>query len=121
MEMNGQGTRVRVYFGEHDHHKHVPLWRAVLELLRREGAAGATVTRGLAGFGAHSRIHTASLVDLSADLPLVVEWVDTRERVERLLPRLTEMLEGTGGLLTTDSVEIHRYAPHSPGQGETEP
>lgn len=113
MEMTGRGTRVRVYFGERDHHGHLPLWRAVLELLRREGAAGATVTRGLAGFGAHSRIHTASLVDLSADLPLVVEWVDSVDRVERILPRLTELLEGTGGLLTTDPVEIHRYVPHS--------
>ncbi|HEY3083636.1 MAG TPA: DUF190 domain-containing protein [Chloroflexota bacterium] len=111
-EIVGQGLRVRVYFGERDHHRHKPLWAALLDLLRAEGAAGATVTRGLAGFGAHSRIHTARLVDLSSDLPLVLEWVDTDERVTALLPRVTEMLEGTGGLLTTDRVEIHRYVPH---------
>jgi PII-like signaling protein len=113
-EIVGRGLRVRVYFGERDHHGHTPLWAALLDLLRAAGAAGATVTRGVAGFGAHSRIHTARLVDLSSDLPLVLEWVDTEERVVALLPRVTELLEGTGGLLTTDPVEIHRYVPHPP-------
>lgn len=110
MEIVGPGVRVRIYFGESDHHGHTPLWAAMLELLRSEGAAGATVTRGVAGYGAHSRIHTATLVELSSDLPLVLEWVDASERVERLLPRLSEMLDG--GLITTDSVRIRRYVPH---------
>lgn len=112
----GRGLRVRIYFGERDHAPGgfigKPLWSALLEYLRREGAAGATVTRGLAGFGAHSRIHTASLVDLSSDLPLVLEWIDAQERVEQLLPGLCAILEGSGGLLTTDPVEIHRYEAH---------
>jgi PII-like signaling protein len=112
MEITGRGTRVRVYFGERDHYHGKPLWSALLEYLRREGAAGATVVRGVAGFGAHSRIHAASLVDLSSDLPLVLEWADTEERVARLLPGLTAMLEGSGGLVTTDPIEIRRYAPH---------
>jgi uncharacterized protein len=111
-EIGGRGVRVRVYFGERDHHDHKPLWAALLDLLRAEGAAGATVLRGIAGFGAQSRIHTARLVDLSSDLPLVLEWVDAEERVAALLPRVAEMLEGTGGLLTTDPVEVHRYVPH---------
>ncbi len=115
-EITGRGLRVRVYFGERDHAPGAllpkPLWSALLEYLRREGAAGATVTRGIAGFGAHSRMHTASLVDLSSDLPLILEWVDTEARVEALLPGLAAILEGTGGLLTTDPVEIHRYTPH---------
>jgi protein CrcB len=115
-EFIGPGVRVRVYFGERDHHGHQPLWAALLELLRAEGAAGATVLRGVAGFGAHSRIHTARLVDLSSELPLVLEWVDTEERVAALLPRVTALLEGTGGLLTTDPVEVHRYVPHR-GEG----
>jgi PII-like signaling protein len=116
MQLNGRGVRVRVYFGERDrvgsglHQK--PLWSALLEYLRRAGAAGATVTRGVAGYGAHSLIHTASFVDLSADLPLVLEWVDREERVEALLPGLSEILEGSGGLLTTDPVEIRRYEAH---------
>jgi PII-like signaling protein len=117
-EIAGRGLRVRIYFGERDHHAHKPLWAALLDLLRAAGAAGATVTRGLAGFGAHSRIHTARLVDLSSDLPLVLEWVDTEERVAALLPRVTELLEGAGGLLTTDPVEIHRYVPHRPATRE---
>ncbi len=115
-DMTGPGLRVRIYFGEKDRAPDgfmgKQLWSALLEYLRREGAAGATVSRGIAGFGAHSRIHTASLVDLSSDLPLVLEWVDTKERVEQLLPRVSAMLEGTGGLLTTEPVEIHRYEAH---------
>ena len=109
--MDGRGVRVRAYFGERDHHNGKPLWSALLEFLRREGAAGATVSRGIAGYGAHSKIHAASIVDLSADLPLVLEWVDTEERVQRLLPALEEMLQG--GLITTDPVTIVRYQPHT--------
>jgi PII-like signaling protein len=110
MDITGRGTRVRVYFGEHDRYHGTALWRALLDFLRTEHAAGATVLRGIAGYGAHSRIHAATLVDLSSDLPLVLEWVDTDERVARLLPRLTAMLDG--GLVTTDPVDIHRYTPH---------
>jgi PII-like signaling protein len=110
--MEGRGTRVRIYFGERDRHAGKPLWTALIDLLRAEGAAGATVTRGVAGFGAHSRMHVAHFPELSADLPLILEWVDTDEQVNSLLPRLNELLEGTGGLLTSEPVEIHRYAPH---------
>ena len=109
--LNGRGVRVRAYFGEFDRNSGKPLWSALLEYLRRGGAAGATVTRGIAGYGAHSKIHAASIVDLSADLPLVLEWVDTEERVERLLPELEEMLQG--GLITIDPVRIVRYQPHT--------
>lgn len=111
MDLVGRGVRVRVYFGERDRHQGQALWSAMLEYLRANHAAGATVIRGLAGYGAHSRVHAATLVDLSADLPLVLEWVDTEERVGRLLPGLSAMLDG--GLLTTEPVEIHRYAPHA--------
>jgi uncharacterized protein len=111
--LTGGGTRVRIYFGERDRYRGRSLWSALLEALRRQGAAGATVTRGLAGYGAHSVIHAATLVDLSADLPLVLEWVDTTEQVERLLPVLLGMLTGT--LVTTEPVTIRRYTPH-PGE-----
>jgi PII-like signaling protein len=110
MEISGRGTRVRIYFGEHDHHGHTPLWSAMLDFLRREGAAGATVLRGVAGYGAHSRIHAATIVDLSSDLPLVLEWVDSDEQVTHLLPQLAAMLDG--GLVTTEPVEIVRYSAH---------
>jgi PII-like signaling protein len=115
MNITGAGVRVRVYFGERDHYHGKVLWSALLDFLRRQEAAGATVLRGVAGFGAHSRLHVAHFPELSADLPLVLEWVDTVERVQRLLPRMTEMLEGTGGLVTTDPVEIQRYVPHRAG------
>ena len=115
--IEGRGVRVRAYFGEHDHYHGKPLWSAFLELLRHEGAAGATVMRGVAGYGANSKIHAASLVDLSADLPLILEWVDTEELVARLLPRIEEMLPG--GLITTDPVTIIRYQPHGPGERGT--
>ena len=114
MVNNGLGTRgvrVRAYFGERDKQRREPLWAALLYFLRREGASGATVTRGVAGYGAHSKIHAASLLDLSVDLPLVLEWVDAEERVAQLLPTLEEMLQG--GLITTDPVTIIRYQPHT--------
>lgn len=109
-ERNGAGLRVRIYLGERDRHHGAALWSALLEFLRRHGAAGATVTRGVAGYGAHSKIHTASIVDLSSDLPLIVEWIDTEARVRELLPQVEEMLQG--GLITTDPVRIIRYQPH---------
>lgn len=111
--MEGPGTRVRIYFGERDHVQGRTLWSVLLEFLRANGCAGATLVRGMAGFGAHSRIHAATLVDLSTDLPLVLEWVDTEQRVQDLLPRVTALLEGTGGLVTTETVHVHRYLPHS--------
>ena len=102
--------RVRIYFGERDHHGHNALWSAMLQFLRREGCAGATVTRGVAGFGAHSVIHAASIVDLSTDLPMVLEWIDTEPMVNRLLPQLGSMLDG--GMITTEPVTIVAYRTH---------
>ncbi|MBX3070670.1 MAG: DUF190 domain-containing protein [Thermomicrobiales bacterium] len=106
-----RAIRVCVYFGERDHYQGQPLWAALLELLRREGAAGGTVVRGIAGFGAHSVIRAARIVDLSTDLPLVLEWIDQEPLVDRLLPAIEDMLQG--GLITTDAVTIRRYQPHA--------
>lgn len=108
MEIIGLAKKVTVYIGESDRWKRKPLYLAILELLKQEDCAGATVTRGLAGFGAHSRIHTASLVDLSADLPLVIEWVDDPARMERVMPRLREMV--IEGLITVHDVEVVAYS-----------
>lgn len=109
MQIIGQAVRVTVYAGENDHFQGRPLYLALLEMLKAEGASGATVLRGLAGFGAHSRIHTASLVTLSTDLPIVVVWVDDPRRVERLLPRVQAMVDA--GLITTETVDVVQYAP----------
>jgi CBS domain-containing protein len=107
MDIAGTGRRVRIYTGEASQWRGKPLFLAVLEFLRAEGAVGATVTRGVAGFGAHSRVHTATLFRLSEDLPLVIDWVDTPERVERLLPHLHDMV--TTGLITVEDVVVAAY------------
>ena len=89
--------------------RHTPLSRALLERLRAEGFAGATVVHGVAGFGASSVIHTAGLIELSTDLPVVIEVVEDQAHVDRLLPILDEMITG-GALVTVEPVRVLRYA-----------
>lgn len=108
MQMQGQATRVTLYIGESDHYNGQSLYVAILEFLRKEGAAGATVTRGLAGFGAHSRIHTATIETLSVDLPVRIEWIDLPERVERLLPAVRRMVND--GLIISEQVAVIQYS-----------
>jgi PII-like signaling protein len=107
--LDGEQVLVRIFIGESDRWHNQPLSTALLERLRREGFAGATVLRGVAGFGARSVIHTASLVDLSSDLPVVIEVVDSEERVEPLTQILDEMVRG--GLVTMEKVRVLSYAP----------
>jgi PII-like signaling protein len=115
--------RVQIFTGEADHAGRKPRYLAILEHLRREGAAGATVTRGVAGFGVHSRIHTASILDLSADLPMVVTWIDTPDEVARLLPSVLD-LAGTG-IVTVDDVtvagDVDRHLHHARTGGSPTP
>ena len=107
--LDGEQFLVRIFLGESDQYHHMPLPRALLERLRREGYAGATVIHGIAGFGASSVIHTASLVELSTDLPVLIEVVDDEAHVERLLPILDEMVTG-GALVTVERVRVVKYA-----------
>ena len=107
--LDGNQFLVRIFLGESDRFHHTPLSRALLERLRREGFAGATVIHGIAGFGASSVIHTASLVELSADLPVLIEVVDDEAHVEKLLPILDEMVTG-GALVTMERVRVVKYA-----------
>jgi uncharacterized protein len=107
--LDGEQFLVRIFIGESDKWHRTPLPRALLERLRVEGFAGATVMHGVAGFGASSVIHTASLVELSRDLPVVVEVVDDQAHVDRLLPILDEMVTG-GALVTVERVRVLRYA-----------
>lgn len=108
--LDGEQLLVRIFIGEDEKWHHRPLWRALLERLRSEGFAGSTVFHGVAGFGAASVIHTAQIVDLSGDLPVVVEVVDDKEHVDRLLPILDEMVTG-GALITMAKVRVLKYAP----------
>jgi PII-like signaling protein len=107
--LDGEQFLVRILLGESDRFHHMPLHRALLERLRREGFAGATILHGTAGFGASSVIHTSGLVELSSDLPVVIEVVDDQAHVDRLLPILDEMISG-GALVTVEKVRVLKYA-----------
>jgi uncharacterized protein len=110
--LEGDQWMVRIFIGESDRWQGRPLADALIERLRREGFAGATVLRGLAGFGARSVVHTAHLLELSQDLPLVIEVVDTEEHVKRLEPILDEMV--ADGLVTLEKVKVLKYKPGAP-------
>jgi len=107
--LDGEQFLTRIFLGESDTWQHKPLARAILERLRSEGFAGATVVHGVAGFGPSSVIHTAGLLELSTDLPVVIEVVDDQTHTDRLLPILDEMVTG-GALVTVERVRVLRYA-----------
>ena len=109
MKLEGQGKLLRIFIGEGDRWQGQPLFEAIVRKVRESGGAGATVLRGIEGFGAHSRIHTARILRLSEDLPIVVEIVDTAEKIDALLPALDAMIED--GLVTIETVQILRYRP----------
>ncbi|MGB2712921.1 MAG: DUF190 domain-containing protein [Vicinamibacterales bacterium] len=107
--LDGDQFLVRILLGESDQWHHRPVARVLLERLRREGFAGATVIHGIAGFGASSVIHTANLVELSSDLPVLIEVVEDQSHVDRLLLILDEMITG-GALVTVERVRVVKYA-----------
>ena len=102
-----EGHLLRVVLGESDRHEGVPLYEWIVRKARAQGLAGATVLRGLEGFGAHSRMHTAKILDLSSDLPIVVEIVDTIDKIEAFLPLLDEAV--SDGMATIEKVDIRFY------------
>lgn len=106
--LSGEQMLVRVFIGESDKWGHQSLVTALLERLRREHFAGATVFRGLAGFGAHSVLHTAKILRLSEDLPVLIEVVDSEERMQRLTEILDEMVGE--GLVTMEKVRVLKYS-----------
>lgn len=102
-----QAKRLRIYIGESDRWKRRSLYQAIVEKAKELDLAGATVFRGLMGYGANSRIHTASIIDLSSDLPILVEIIDSEAYIAKLLPFLDEMMEE--GMMTIDDVEVIKY------------
>nr|WP_284708672.1 DUF190 domain-containing protein [Sporomusa sphaeroides] len=106
-----QAKRLRIYIGESDHWKRQSLYHAIVRKAKELDMAGATVFRGIMGYGANSRIHTASIVDLSSDLPILLELIDSEEYIAKLLPFLDDMLEE--GMVTIDDVEVVKYG-HKP-------
>ena len=111
MGISGQGKLLRIFVGESDKIHGRALYSALVEKARALGLAGATAWRGIEGFGARSRIHTAKILRLSEDLPIVVEIVDSDERIRAALPELDAMIEaaGGGGLVTLEAAEIIKY------------
>jgi PII-like signaling protein len=107
----GQRVLMRIHIGERDKFEGKPLYAAIVELLRRRHYAGATVTRAIMGYGASSRVHSDRIEVLSLDLPIVVECVETAERIDAVLPELDEMIGG--GLITLERVDVIVYRPHS--------
>ena len=102
-----EGHLLRIFIGESDRYEHQPLYEWIVRRAREHGLAGATVLRGLEGFGAHSRLHTAKILRLSTDLPIVIEIVDTMDRIESFLPVIDGAI--AEGLATIEKVQIRLY------------
>jgi hypothetical protein len=103
----GEQVLMRIFIGENDRYEGRPLYDALVEMFRKEGFAGATVLRGITGFGAHSVCHTQKLLTLSSDLPLIVEVVDTQSKIDAIMPRIDAMMNG--GMITLEKATVIRY------------
>lgn len=110
MQLQEMALLLRVFIGEDDRYDGQPLYEAIVMKARGHGLAGATVLRGPLGFGHSSRIHTAKILRLSEDLPVVVEIVDSEEKIMAFLPLIDEMM--TGGLISLEKVRVLRYGPN---------
>ena len=104
-----EARKLTIYVGDEDKHCGKGLCRCVVNLLLDEGIAGATVLHGIEGYGSHKQIHTTKILDLTRHLPLVIVAVDLKEKIEAVLPKVTEMVEG--GLVTVERVEIVSRVP----------
>lgn len=113
MQLPPESVLLRIFLGENDVWEHRPLYEAIVIKARELQLAGATVLRGPLGFGKSSRLHTAKILRLSQDLPVVIELIDTREKIEVLLQALEPMLKGAGGLVTTENVRVVQYQAES--------
>jgi len=119
MQLPSEAQLLRIFIGENDKHGRKPLYQAIVELARRNELAGATVLRGIMGFGADSRMHTAKLLRLSEDLPIVIEIVDKPEKIAALLPQIDGMIEE--GLVTLEDISVIAYRHNDPPASGTKP
>ena len=113
MKIEGKGLLARIYIGESDTWHGRPLYEAIVHLLRDRGLAGATVIRGIEGFGAKQHLHTTRILSLSTDLPILIEVVDQEERIRSILPEIDGMV--AEGLITLERVEVLAYRANPPG------
>ena len=113
MEISGQAVLLRVFIGESDKLGHLPMYEAIVKQAREAGLAGATVLKGVLGYGATARIRTQKILDLSSDLSLVVEIVDEEDKLATFQKTLSEMFEqsGCGGLMTLENIRVVHYLP----------
>ena len=113
MELQGQSKLLRVFVGESDLISHQPLYEVILLSARETGLAGGTVLKGIMSYGASSHIHLARLIDLSEDLPIVIEIIDNAEKIDAFLPVVNDLFEkcGKGGLITLEKVDVLYYKP----------
>jgi PII-like signaling protein len=113
MELQGQSKLLRIFVGEIDKIGHQLLYESILLAAKEKGLAGATVLKGIMSFGASSRIHLARLIELSEDLPIVIEIVDQAEKVDSFISVVNDLFEkcGRGGLITVEKVEVLYYKP----------
>jgi len=111
-ELDGESVLMRIFIGESDKHQGKPLYQLLVEMMRREKIAGATVLRGVLGYGAGSHLHTAHILRLSQDMPMVIEAVDTRENIDRILPEVEKVMKG--GLITLEKVRVISYSTEQP-------
>jgi uncharacterized protein len=111
MENNPNAKLLRIFIGESDRHGQQPLYEAIVYEAKKQGLSGATVTRGIMGFGADSKVHTTKLFEISSDLPLVIEIVDTEEKIRPFTEIIENLFEQTksGGLITIEKAEVIRY------------
>ena len=111
MEKDPNAKLLRIFIGESDKAGHQPLYEAIVYEAKKRGLAGATVLKGVMGFGANSRVHTAKLFDISADLPVVIEIVDSEEKIRAFTATVEQLFESTrsGGLITLEKAEVIRY------------
>ena len=112
MRLEGSGLLLRIYIGESDRWHGQPLYHAIVERMRAEGLAGATVLRGIEGFGAKQHLHTTRILRLSEDLPLLIEAVDGEDKIRAILPLMDEMVGD--GLITLERVEVIAYRAAAP-------
>ncbi|MGA9120888.1 MAG: DUF190 domain-containing protein [Bacteroidota bacterium] len=111
MKLEGEGKLLRIFLGEADRCEGKPLYESIVLTAKARGMAGVTVLRGVEGFGARSHMHTAKILRLSEDLPMLIELVDTEEKIRSILPEIDRMIEksGSGGLITLERVEVIWY------------
>lgn len=114
MMLPREGHLLRIFIGESDKHEGLPLFEWIVRKAREHGLAGATALRGLEGFGAHSRLHTAKILRLSSDLPIIVEIVDTIDKIEAFLPVVDAAIQE--GMATIEKVEVRFYRSRTDGR-----